>query len=68
MEGTLGDPGEDIHHRVTSGNPLLIVHVDEVENLCAVSHKDAAKEQVDEIHLSDDIDKVEDVAHKIPKK
>ena len=64
MEGALGHPREDLHHRVRA---VLVLHVDEVEHVRAIGHEDAAQEEIDEIHLSDDVHEVQHVAEEIPE-
>ena len=64
MEGALGHPGEDLHHRVRA---VLVIHVDEVEHVRAIGHEHAAQEEIDEIHLSDDVHEVQHVAEEIPE-
>ena len=65
MESALGDSWEDLHHGV---RPVRVVHVHEVDHFCAVGHKDATKEEVDEVDLTDHIDDVEQVAEEISRK
>ena len=65
MEGTLGHPWEDLHHRI---RPVGIVHVHEVDHFRSICHEDATKKEVDEIDLTDDVDHVEQVAEEIPEK
>ena len=64
VEGALGHAGEDLHHGV---RPVLVVHVDEVEHVRAVGHEHAAQEEIDEIHLTDDVHEVQHVAEEIPE-
>ena len=64
MKGALRDPWEDLHHGV---RPVRVVHVHEVDHFSAVGHKDATKEEVDEVDLTDHIDDVEQVAEEIPR-
>ena len=63
MESTLGDSGENLHHGVGS---VLVLHAHEVDHVRPVSHEDSSQEEVDEIHLPDDIDEVEKVAEDVP--
>ena len=63
VESTLGDPGEHLHHGV---RPVLVLHAHEVDHVCPVGHEDSSQEKVDEIHLTDDIHKVEKVAEDVP--
>ena len=65
MEGTLGHPWEDFHHRIRS---VGIVHVHEVDHFCSIRHEDSTKEEVDEIDLTDDVDHIEQIAEEIPEK
>ena len=51
MEGALRDPWEDLHHGV---RPVRVVHVHEVDHFCAVGHKDATEEEVDEVDTDHD--------------
>ena len=64
MEGALCHAGEDLHHRVRA---VLVIHVDEVEHVRAIGHEHAAQEEIDEIHLSDDVHEVQHVAEEIPE-
>ena len=64
VEGALGHPWEDFHHGV---RPVGIVHVHEVNHFCSIGHEDTAKEEVDEVDLTDDIDNIEQVAKKVPE-
>ena len=65
MESALRDSWEDLHHGV---RPVRVVHVHEVDHFCAVGHKDATEEEVDEVDLTDHIDDVEQVAEEISRK
>ena len=65
MEGALGHPWEDLHHRIRS---VGIVHVHEVDHFRSIRHEDSAKEEVDEVDLTDHIDHIEQVAEEIPAK
>lgn len=62
MESTLGYSGENRHHRISSFRVLLI---DEVENISAIGHEDTAEEEVEEVHLSNNIDEVENIADEV---
>ena len=62
MESTLGDTGENLHHRV---GPVLVLHAHEVDHVGPVGHEDSSQEKVDEIHLADDIDEVKKVAEDV---
>ena len=64
VEGTLGDPGEDLHHGVS---PVLIVHVHKAQDFSAIGHEDTAQELVDEEKLADTVDEVEGVTEEIPE-
>ena len=64
VEGALGDSREHLHHGV---RPVLVILVHEVDDVGAVGHEHSAKEEIDKIHLSDDIDEVEKIAEEIPE-
>ena len=65
MEGTLGHPWEDLHHRI---RPVGIVHVHEVNHFRSVRHEDTAEEEVDEVDLTNDVEHIEQIAEEIPEK
>lgn len=62
VEGTLGYSGENRHHRICSFRVLLI---DEVENICAIGHEDTAEEEIEEVHLSNNIDEVKNITDEV---
>lgn len=55
-------PREDLHHWVIP--PLGLIFAP-IEHVAAVCQEDAAEEGVDGVHLSDDVDEVENVADKV---
>ena len=59
VEGTLGHSRKDGHHWVDS---VLLVHFSVTDNIITIGGEGAAKEGIDQIHLNDDIDKVENFA------
>lgn len=59
MEGTLGHLGEHPGHRV---GPVLRLHLRVGQDITSVGHELAAEEEVGEVDLSNDVDKVEDLA------
>ena len=62
VKWAFGHSWENCHHWILS---VLVLHVDEVEDVGTIRHEHAAQEKVDEIHLANDIDKVEKVAEEV---
>jgi len=62
VEGAFGYSGKYHHHGISS---IVILFIDEVENVSTISHEDTAEEEIDEVHLPDDIDEVENVANEV---
>jgi len=58
VERTFGHLGEDLGHRV---DPLLRVHVGDVEDVWPVAGEVAIEEDVHEVHLTHDIHEVEEL-------
>ena len=44
----------------------VVLQVDEVDHVGPICHEDSAQEEIDKIHLPDDIDEIEKVAEEIP--
>ena len=63
VERALGHAREHLHHGV---RPVFVLQVDEVDHVGPISHEDSAQEEIDKIHLPDDIDEIEKVAEEIP--
>lgn len=57
-------PAAHLDHGI---RPLLIFHVGKLDDVGAVGEEHAAEEGVDEVHLPDDVGKVEEVAEEILK-
>lgn len=49
VEGTLGHARENRNHRIGT---LLLIHVAELDHVCAVSQEGTAKERVDEEYVA----------------
>ncbi len=55
-------PGEDFNHGVVPSLRLVLVPI---KHVGAVSQEDSAQKGVDGVHLHDDVEEVEDVAHEV---